>query len=240
MEGPVAAVYKYRDKVVRSDGRPFWWSYNWGTSIYESRLAYAIFSDDRAEYDLVRSRIPDMMEEMLDRATALPMESWTRDSAWHGPIGLAALVQICEMLYHQGDETFYNYKRPGDTVPLVCKAVEASMAIYNAIFATPPQPWPGISGTYPDPNAVPRRYRTSDPNYFLRNSSTGQMEPAEGDCPNPWSIPPMNAAMAYNHYVTRKGLAMPNLVTFWSTYPDKKWDLFHFHMGGTTLTHLVQ
>jgi hypothetical protein len=257
MDGPVSTLLKYRDTWAQEPERTvvdtaFFWNDNWGASIYESRLQYAIFKGDNAEVDFVVLRVKKMMQDMFDPLLGIAREFRTRDPAWHGPIGLAGVLQICETLYHQGID-LYSYRHPDaplPDVPIVYKAIEYAASLFSAVhtyYTTGTGgKWPGVDGVYFTKNhrelGTPwLHYRVTEPR-FTYSATGGVWGYNVGDyyetiCPGQTSKPPLSAWVAYNHYKGRLGWEMPKLEAWWALRPDTMNDTFHFFVGGTVLTH---
>jgi len=89
---------------------------NWGTTITQARLQYAIFKNDNKEIDACVQSTKMLFDNLLISNTGQEVET-LRDIV-HNQFGLAGLTGISEILWHQGIDT-YSLKNS-----LLCKAYE--------------------------------------------------------------------------------------------------------------------
>jgi len=96
---------------------------NWHTSITEARLQFALLCDDLTEANWCIKRYRQIFAAYV-KDDATTGETF-RDSD-HCCFGLAGLVQICELAYHQGVNMY------GERTRLLMKAIELHAGIYGS------------------------------------------------------------------------------------------------------------
>lgn len=95
---------------------------NWHTSITEARLQFAFLCDDISEANWCVKRYQQIFASYV-KTDGMTGESF-RDSD-HCSFGLAGMIQICELLYHQGVNLFGLQSR------LLMKVIELHAGVYG-------------------------------------------------------------------------------------------------------------
>lgn len=77
---------------------------NWGATIIEARLSYAIFTENDAEFSKCVQETSRLFDNLLISSTGQEVET-LRDIT-HACMGIGSLVGISEILWHQGIDTY--------------------------------------------------------------------------------------------------------------------------------------
>jgi hypothetical protein len=205
---------------------------NWGSTIVQARLQYAIFADDSSEFSKLEEEAKQVFSNILEtknfqmvkpenRPTG-PVERGhsheTRRDLAHAAFGIGGLIDIAEMLHNQGSTLdLYAYKNN-----LLLAAVE-----YQARC---------VVGDYPN-----------DIKSWVEAKNDQQLRDWYF---TDWYPYQMNWDMVYHHYTKRKGINMPRtekvLTQPLSSPRDAnrrrrpakaRGELFLHGLGLTTITH---
>ena len=201
---------------------------NWGSTIIQARLQFAIFAEDDAEMAFAESEAYKITDRLLDR-TKFNGNEWNKDPSHNIVIGhnaeskrdlahaafeIGGLVDIAETLKNQKSQVdLYGYRSN-----ILKAGVE-----YQARL---------ILGDYPE-----------DIKPWIATLSGEEYKKWIGG----WFPHPMNWEMAVNHYTKREGQSMPRtkqLLTAGVIHPLQKRrtrcrpELFLYGIGLSSVTHL--
>lgn len=205
---------------------------NWGSTIVQARMQYAIFTDDSLEFSKLEGESKQVLSNILETKNFLlvrpenrpkgPVERGhsheTRRDLAHAAFGIGGLIDIAEMLHNQGSSVdLYAYKDN-----LLAAAVE-----YQARC---------VVGDYP-----------KDIKSWVEAKNEQQLRDWYF---TDWYPYQMNWDMVYHHYTKRKGMNLPRtkkvLTEPLSSPRDAnrrrrpakaRGELFLHGLGLTTITH---
>jgi hypothetical protein len=190
---------------------------NWFSTINEARLQLAIFREQSAEFNTVLQMCRTQLQRDID-ADGIVMETF-RDM-WHVMIGLGALVQCCEIAFHQGFD-IYGAK------------LKAALELHAAINLNPKGPYPAV---------IERHIQNSRKSTFKTVAEAKQRQQWPfifADWPLKINWAPISAQwgsyeMFINHYKGRKNESVSLSERFVKRPED-----YGFHVGYGTYTHYM-
>lgn len=215
---------------------------NWHSTIADCWVAFGVLTDDVARYrkgvQLYHTTVGDYLRwgrGEFSSGRIVGEASETLRDIYHTAFGLGGLVQTAEQAWQQHEDIYSSNSHA------LLAALELHARIINADAAQNPGMFPPGFKKFKDmpepPAGAVWRFDIRSQRWFAQDKATGKTVSylqdgvkyllGIGHLPTGWEL-------AYNHYVGRLGLAMPETATLVANnWPD----YFTFHWGLATLTH---
>lgn len=217
---------------------------NFHSAIADAMTAVAVLGDDRVRWSKARAVHQATVERYLrwGRGIWAPGHvlgecTETQRDLFHSQMGLAGLLQAAESAFQQGEDWFSgNFHALAAAVELHARFVRAAMDGNEdalpagfAFFESMPKP----------PRGHYHRYDWERMVWVLHNTRTGKQvrdQPFDGNkylLGTDWL--PAGYELAYNHYVGRLGMHMPETAALLRRVHLPEW--YELYFGAGTLTH---